>query len=708
MADASVTSTNPNAGEGTTVNVKFCPEFDVPLNARIIVGFPPHFGVSPETVSFPRGLTRQLAIGRVFATAVEAHAELLSAAGPEGAVDAGDAEGSSKLGDEADEEGDEGAGCVVEVVVVDAERGADDAVAAEAEAAAAKRAEAEEAERPGSAGSASSKHSEADVASKEDAEEAAAEALANRTRLAAAGAAVSLTLNGVTNPGWSGNPKDFGFFSLRIIDDAGQTLSLASHISPWAINPGELGVPSVTIGGSTTAIAGSTGPTNVTFTTTNAVPLEGAVAIAFPLGFELPRDMAIAEAEGFAVEQSSLALTVREGKVIVYARGAAEGGGGGDDGGGGAPGEEGEESDGGGAAAGAGGRVSARRVLVDAATQVRIVFDRVTLPSTAGTRDSRGDERTYSIATSAAAASGVIGEGAVIDEAGIVPASKLIVTVKLPALMRFIFPARWQHHREMALLTVFALYGALIVCMYRYVLCDSCSRFDLPPPRNVLLNAGPLDDEGNLRSGARRKHVMTRREIVWLLDEVEREDLIDAIIGPGRASALAGAEKAEILKTAEINAVQARLRSYAKDEVRALFSDLQRAADGGLSFHKMQDIITRERASRILAAFHPMPNVTSGKAAFRRRVKPAKLPKNLHDMESTKYTAMLQHKNTFQISEFGARNGVGCNVPLLRESGRQRVQQGDAPWRTAYAKTVERPIGVRKERSAQRRRQLRK
>ena len=76
----------------------------------------------------------------------------------------------------------------------------------------------------------------------------------------------------------------------------------------------------MTIAGSTTAIAGSTNPATVTFTTTNAVPISGAVTIAFPLGFELPRGMAIAEAEGFAVDETDLGLKMRGGRVIVYSR----------------------------------------------------------------------------------------------------------------------------------------------------------------------------------------------------------------------------------------------------------------------------------------------------------------------------------------------------------------------------------------------------
>jgi len=715
-----VSSTNPNAGEGTTVNVKFTPNADVPLDAKIILGFPLHFGVRPETVSFTRGLTRRLAIGRLFPTAAEANAELLDASADGGGGGSGsggggggeedgegDEAGSSKR-DDAEDEGEDAAGWVVEVIVDAAASAAeggegeatdddDDAAEVEAEAeAAAAAADADDAEAKEGGGSSPRASSSASSKEAEDAAEARALAKANRTRLAAAGTPVSFTLNGVTNPGWSGNPKDFGFFSLRLIDAAGRTLQLAQRIAPWAINPGELGVPSVTIAGSTTAIAGSTNPATVTFTTTNAVPISGAVTIAFPLGFELPRGMAIAEAEGFAVDETDLGLKMRGGRVIVYSRtglneaAAAVSGEGGDD----AP--AGFSGDGGGSESTKGGEEGdddddafrsshaepedtqqQRLCLIDAATQVRILFDRVTLPSTAGTRDSRGDERTYSIATSASTVSGVVGDGSVIDEAGIVPASKLIVTVKLDALMRFVFPARWQHHREMALLTVFALYG-------------------------------PLDEEGNLRSGARRKHVMTRREIVWLLDEVEREDLIDAIIGPGRASGLSGSEKAEILKTAEINAVQARLRSYTKEEVRGLFAHEDRAADGGLSFHHMQQIVTEERAARILRAFHPMPAVTSGKRAFKRRIHPKALPSNLHDMESTQRTAKLQHKNTFQISEFGARNGVGCNVPLLRSSARPKLQKGDVGWRTAYATTVERPLALRKERSKARRRAQRK
>ena len=134
--------------------------------------------------------------------------------------------------------------------------------------------------------------------------------------------------------------------------------------------------------------------------------------------------------------------------------------------------------------------------------------------------------------------------------------------VDLEAVIRFVFPAELQHAMSTGRLLAFGFYG-------------------------------PLDVDAQLRSGHKGSHVVGRWELDTMCRQFEREDILQVYMHSGKSSSsLSEAEAEELLAQADsrlkVAKGKAMMRQVTPSEVRQLFDDLPRDAQGRLNFHDMQ------------------------------------------------------------------------------------------------------------------------
>lgn len=509
--------------------------------------------------------------------------------------------------------------------------------------------------------------------------------------MSAAGATVSFVLNNVTNPGWSGVTGDMliqvvnpsvsvdqdaaAVERLKQIKDAiaagsSKKLSelprrfMATYKLPGnEIQPGALEECSVVP--TKLAVSKETDAT-LKFRTSNEVPHDGYIVARFhedfkqlksseaivvsgvqgplqvtiisPLELRIERPIpdepdtkeADAEAEAqAAAEAAAKAKAAAKGKGKgkgkaakgnAAAKGKAGGKGAADD----KDGDEEEEDAG-------------PPALVEAGATAAIRVDGVTNPEDPGVRQkgARG-ERSYQLVT-------YTRSGRVIDEELAVPASKFTSSVDLDMLLNFVFPPKQRYPKSSGLLSVFALYG-------------------------------PLDNKGQLRGGKFGSRVVTENELVAMVKEIEREDLINIFTDNAN---LSRAQEEQVLQ--ETNSVKAKmLTNFTKEQVVDLFAAIKRDEEGGLSFHTLQKLLLELRQARVDSFKEMFPGLTGKhkhKGLQKKKFKMSGVRKKVLSVTEQKYSPTesffvmnrILHQRSHLIANENDRNtGLNENVWIMR------------------------------------------
>ncbi|CAK4068066.1 unnamed protein product [Aphanomyces euteiches] len=231
--------------------------------------------------------------------------------------------------------------------------------------------------------------------------------------------------------------------------------------------------------------------------------------------------------------------------------------------------------------------------------------------------------------------------------------------VSLDALMQFLFPPNVQHANSTGRLFVFALYG-------------------------------PLDSKSRLRSGEKGLHVVTDGELDTMCLSMEREDILSVygMIGLSRA------EEEQVLGQADQNMKD--VPRYTRADIQQLFRTVPRNANGLMSFHDMQEKITKERLRRIVCMKDKLnpclapPIVSKYRHAYESHdTTAAKSTMFLKDVglngsENAVLVSRLLHRRAFQICHLHQANSPDLtqNVRLLRDA----KSHGHAtPWNDNHA-----------------------
>jgi len=505
------------------------------------------------------------------------------------------------------------------------------------------------------------------------------------TFMSAAGATVSFVLNNVTNPGWSGVTGDMliqvvnpsvtedqdvaALERLKQIKDAvaaGRSTSKLSelprrflatyHLPGNEIQPGAL--EECSVAPTKLAVSKETDAT-LKFRTSNEIPHDGYIVARFhedfkqlkcseavavsgvqgplqvtvisPLELRIERqsidetDTKEAEAEAeAAADAAAKAKAAAKGKGAAKGKAAAKGKGAGkgnaDD-----KGDDDEEEDAGPAA------------LVEAGATAAVRVDGLTNPEDPGVRQkgARG-ERSYQLVT-------YTRSGRVIDEELAVPASKFTSSVDLGMLLNFVFPPKQRYPKSSGLLSVFALYG-------------------------------PLDNKGQLRGGKFGCRVVTENELVAMVKEIEREDLINIFTDNAN---LSRAQEEQVLQ--ETNSVKAKmLTNFTKEQVVDLFAAVKRDEEGGLSFHTLQKLLLDLRQARIDSFKEMFPGLTGKhkhKGLQKKKFKLSGVRKKVLSVTEQKYSPTesffvmnrILHQRSHLIANENDRNtGLNENVWIMR------------------------------------------
>ena len=110
----------------------------------------------------------------------------------------------------------------------------------------------------------------------------------------------------------------------------------------------------------------------------------------------------------------------------------------------------------------------------------------------------------------------------------------------------------------------------------------------------VFGNYGPLADDGNLRCGIRGDHIVSDVELKAMIEEMQREDILNVYIGKQR---LQREEQEEILIQADEELHKVPQKS--PEEIRKMFRHLKTNKKGQYSFHDLQRVILNERVKRV-------------------------------------------------------------------------------------------------------------
>jgi hypothetical protein len=207
----------------------------------------------------------------------------------------------------------------------------------------------------------------------------------------------------------------------------------------------------------------------------------------------------------------------------------------------------------------------------------------------------------------------------------------------MPALMRFLFPANLEHPESTGRMDVFAWYG-------------------------------PVDDEGNLRSGPQGKHVMTNLEVRQMIAEINREQLYSLIARPR-----------ETVETVVNELLPKSLaHHYTEAEVEKLFSGISQTQDGRAKFAELQKVVMDDQRRRLVtllgggqitrAKRAPIPYQTKSAQVLRKMTTKSKLLPCQEFMATIK----RMHANCTLIAPIEQQNLSGqlaSNVLLVRDLG---------------------------------------
>lgn len=162
----------------------------------------------------------------------------------------------------------------------------------------------------------------------------------------------------------------------------------------------------------------------------------------------------------------------------------------------------------------------------------------------------------------------------------------------LESLLRFMYPENQQHPLAASRMIIFGQYG-------------------------------PLDANGQLRSGRRGEHVLMEYELDAMCEQIEREDLVQIYLHRQRdMGLLSTAEQDALINQADAHLKKekgkAMLPKITKQEVIQLFQGLRRhggSPEALLNFHEAQKIIVDYRQHRISEYKLVFPSLTNKSAA---------------------------------------------------------------------------------------------
>lgn len=166
--------------------------------------------------------------------------------------------------------------------------------------------------------------------------------------------------------------------------------------------------------------------------------------------------------------------------------------------------------------------------------------------------------------------------------------------VSLENVLHFVFPLNKRHPMSTGRLFAYGLYG-------------------------------PLDANGELRSGIKGKHAVNEWELDVMCGQLEREDILTIYVFQGRPLAmLEKAQQDELISEADCR-IKARtgrclLPQVNRNDVIAILADLVRNSEGLISFHDVQDAIIQYRQARIERLKIMYPNVRREKCIRRHTI----------------------------------------------------------------------------------------
>jgi len=205
---------------------------------------------------------------------------------------------------------------------------------------------------------------------------------------------------------------------------------------------------------------------------------------------------------------------------------------------------------------------------------------------------------------------------------------------------------------------------------------------------------GPLDERGEIHCGLKGEHSLNKNEIETMARYIDASDLLYIYVGN---SILSDEEEVEVIKQAD-----PRLRGekqLSRDQVVALFEDLDVDEDGCLSFHEVQQTTFRFREERIqrwkrMAANSVHKNVKLSKKELEERARHERALKiashlvqqpepKIDANDSFLQTSKLLHRHSFKICLMEEKNAPSLvqNVRILRNEASAAVKYGAVPWK---------------------------
>lgn len=203
----------------------------------------------------------------------------------------------------------------------------------------------------------------------------------------------------------------------------------------------------------------------------------------------------------------------------------------------------------------------------------------------------------------------------------------------LEDLLKFIFPKSKQHPLAAARL-------------YAYGMC------------------GPLDQNGEIRTGIRGNRVLASYELDQMCLQYEKEDLLQIYSHRARdIGLLTSAEQSSIVNQADAHLKKAKgkasLPVLSRNDIIDLFEDLERDSFGRMSFHDAQKMIDEFRRERIKQYKLVFPNL--GKKD--KKITPAN-------------TEKISESSTFDESVVAATKATMSSTNKKKKSGRMPLIGG--------------------------------
>ena len=212
-------------------------------------------------------------------------------------------------------------------------------------------------------------------------------------------------------------------------------------------------------------------------------------------------------------------------------------------------------------------------------------------------------------------------------------------------LLQFLLPSGFFHSKSTARLYMFAECG----------------------PTLVKVREGWM----SLRSGYKGMHVVTEEELEDMIIEMIREDMLRVYVGN---AVLTPVEQEEVISQAD--PALKSIPNYTKEEFEELLVPALNE-EGLYDFHRLQALIRKERAEKLLDRKKMYPDIVNKKlrlppkafAFYDETLAQSIRPQKYRDSEQFMATAKALSRNAFKIAEHADQNNPGLvvNSRFLRE-----------------------------------------